>query len=157
MALREEYVFKAVVNDTDPAAKGQSYAVTISGTNYNHFLGKRVGDVVDGIFVGDGETMLSGYKLRIAGGSDVTGTPMRKDVDGGARNRVLVTAGKGFSGKNSRRRNGKTIRYQMPGIRRRVAFRGNVVTQDIIQLNLAVVERGNKPLADLLSAGESAA
>ena len=155
MAQREELVFKAVVNDTDPSAKGRSHAVTISGSNYNHFLGKRIGDVVDGIFVGDGDTMLAGYKLRIAGGSDLTGTPMRADIEGGARNRVLVAASTGFAGKNARRRHGHVIRYRMDGIRRRRAFRGNTITQDIVQLNLAVVERGNKPLGDLLGSTES--
>ena len=43
-------------------------------------LGKRIGDVVDGLFVGEGEKTLSGYKLEITGGSDKTGTPMRRDL-----------------------------------------------------------------------------
>ena len=150
MARREETVFKAVVNDTDPDARGRSYAVTIGGSNFNNFLGKRIGDIVDGLFVGEGERSLAGYKLRITGGSDLTGTPMRPDVEGGQRSKVLVSQGKGFSGKNVRRRNGKVIRYKMDGIRRRRPLRGNVITQNIVQLNLAVAERGNKPLEDLL-------
>ena len=80
-----EQVFKAVVNDTDPSSGGKSYAVDISGSNYNHFLGKKIGDSVDGIFVGDGEVTLGGFKLEITGGSDLTGTPMRADLDGGGR------------------------------------------------------------------------
>ena len=47
-----EQVFKAVVNDTDPSSGGKSYPIDISGSNYNHFLGKKIGDSVDGIFVG---------------------------------------------------------------------------------------------------------
>jgi ribosomal protein S6E (S10) len=77
--------FIAVVNDTNPANNGRSYNVTVSGNNHAQFLGKRIGDVVDGIFVGEGETALNGYKLEITGGSDKTGTPMRRDLDGGSR------------------------------------------------------------------------
>ena len=77
-----EQVFKAVVNDTDPSSGGKSYAVDISGSNYNHFLGKKIGDDVDGIFVGDGDVSLGGFKLQITGGSDLTGTPMRSEAWG---------------------------------------------------------------------------
>ena len=55
----------AAVNDTDPASKGKSYSVEIKGSNYNHFLGKKIGDVVDGQFVGEGDLSLLGYKLQI--------------------------------------------------------------------------------------------
>jgi ribosomal protein S6E (S10) len=47
--------FKGVLNDTDPKAKGRSFAIDITGTGYNHFLGKRIGDTVDGMFVGEGD------------------------------------------------------------------------------------------------------
>ncbi len=78
-----EQSFKAVVNDTAPASGGRSFAMEITGANYNHFLGKRIGDTVEGMFVGEGDKSLSGYKLQITGGSDVTGRPMRPDLDGG--------------------------------------------------------------------------
>ena len=69
--------FVAVVNDTNPNNGGRSYNLTVSGNNQSQFLGKRIGDVVDGIFVGEGDKTLAGYKLEITGGSDKTGTPMR--------------------------------------------------------------------------------
>ena len=47
-----EQSFKAVVNDTNPDSGGKSYALDITGANYNHFLGKKIGDSVDGMFVG---------------------------------------------------------------------------------------------------------
>ena len=34
------------------------------------------------MFVGDGDIVLNGYKLEITGGSDITGRPMRPDLDG---------------------------------------------------------------------------
>ena len=39
-----EQSFKAVVNDTNPDSGGKSYALDITGANYNHFLGKKIGD-----------------------------------------------------------------------------------------------------------------
>ena len=92
--------FVAVVNDTNPDNNGQSYNMTVSGNNLSQFLGKKIGDVVDGIFVGEGDKTLAGYKLQITGGSDKTGTPMRSDLDGGTRQSVLVTASTGFKGHN---------------------------------------------------------
>ena len=38
-----EQSFKAVVNDTNPDSGGKSYALDITGANYNHFLGKKIG------------------------------------------------------------------------------------------------------------------
>ena len=38
-----EQSFKAVVNDTDPKSGGKSFAMDITGANYNHFLGKKIG------------------------------------------------------------------------------------------------------------------
>ena len=63
-----EQSFKAVINDTKPSAKGRSFSVEITGSNFNHFLGKKIGDSVEGMFVGDAEQSLSGYKLQITGG-----------------------------------------------------------------------------------------
>ena len=153
--------FIAVVNDTNPANNGRSYNVTISGNNHAQFLGKRIGDVVDGIFVGEGETALNGYKLEITGGSDKTGTPMRRDLDGGSRQSVLVTASTGYKGhklvQKTKKGAKRTFRYVPDGLRRRRNFRGNTVTQDTRQINLKVVEAGNKPLEAIFGADEEPA
>ncbi len=143
--------FVVVINDTDAKNEGRSYALKIEGSNYNQFLGKKVGDIVDGIFVGEGESTLSGYKLQISGGSDKTGTPMRSDLAGGARKSVLVSASTGFKGHKLVHKNGQRYRYKEDGLRKRRYFRGNTITNDTRQLNLKVVEAGNKSLADIFS------
>ena len=63
----KEQGFKAVINDTNPKSNGRSYSTDITGSNYNHFLGKSIGDAVDGMFIGEGDQSLSGYKLQITG------------------------------------------------------------------------------------------
>ncbi len=148
--------FVAVVNDTNPANGGQSHNMTVSGNNLSQFLGRKIGDVVDGIFVGEGEQTLAGYKLEITGGSDKTGTPMRSDLSGGVRQSILVTQSTGFKGHNlvHKTKGGekKRFRYKPDGMRMRRYFRGNTITQDTRQINLKVVEAANKSLTDILGA-----
>ena len=148
--------FVAVVNDTNPDNNGRSYNMSVSGNNLSQFLGKKIGDVVDGIFVGEGEQTLAGYKLEITGGSDKTGTPMRSDLSGGSRQSILVTESTGFKGHSlvHKTKGGekKRFRYKPDGMRKRRNFRGNTVTQDTRQINLKVIEAANKSLADILGA-----
>jgi small subunit ribosomal protein S6e len=151
--------FVAVVNDTDPANGGRSYNMTVSGNNLSQFLGKKIGDVVDGIFVGEGELTLAGYKLEVTGGSDKTGTPMRSDLSGGVRQSILVTESTGFKGHSlvHKTKGGekKRFRYKPDGMRKRRYFRGNTINQDTRQINLKVVEAANKSLADILGTNSS--
>ena len=155
MAVGQQGEFVAVVNDTDPANGGKSYSLKISGNNHAQLLGKKIGDTVDGIFVGEGEQTLSGFKLQITGGSDLTGTPMRSDLDGGGRKKVLVSPSTGFKGHKIVKKKGGRYRYTYNGLRKRRAFRGNVISSDTRQINLKVVESGNKSLSDIFSAGSN--
>ena len=121
--------FKAVINDV----KGnKSHQVTVSGHHANSLIGKKVGDVVDGIFVG-----LPGYKLAITGGSDKDGLPMRKDLPGVRRKNILLSDGAGYHAPSD-------------GTRRRKLMRGNTIAPDVSQINLKVTHQGSKPIEDLL-------
>jgi len=147
MAKGEANGFAAVINDTAPSSNGASYSVSIE-KHYNQFLGKKIGDVVEGHLVEvENQRTLSGYKLEITGGSDKVGTPMRADLNGGSRKSVLVTAGTGFKGTKIVNKKGNRYRYKNDGLRKRRNFRGNTITADTRQLNLKVVEIGDKPLA----------
>lgn len=128
--------FKTIVNDVKT---GKSYNVAVSGHHANSLIGKNIGEIVDGIFVG-----LPGYKLKITGGSDGNGTPMRKDLPGSARRKLLLSDGLGF----------KEIRH---GERRRVAIRGATINADIVQINMAVAEYGPKSIEESLASGEESA
>ena len=134
-----------------------SYKVGIKGSNYNHFLGKKIGDSVDGMFVGAGDQTLSGYKLQITGGSDVTGRPMRPDIDGAGVKSVLVSPGVGYRGKKYVKKNAQEYVYKYDGIRRRRNLRGNIISQDTRQINLKVVETGKRSLPVIFGLEEEAA
>ncbi len=163
MSTMSDRVFKAVVNDSKTKmerenAKGDkrtyspSYQTEVSGNNYNALLGKKIGDDVSGINIHDD---MNGYTLRITGGSDKTGTPMRPDLHGAGVNAVLVGPGTGYKGKRYVRKNGKVYRYKYDGIRRRRNLRGNTISVDTRQINLTVVEKGARSLGDIFGAGES--
>ena len=163
--------FVAVVNDTTTKLTrttkngkkktySPSFKTVISGNNHAQLLGKKIGDVIDGMFVGEGDATLTGYTLEITGGSDKTGTPMRRDLEGGSRQAILVTASTGFKGHNlvfkTKKGEKKRFRYKPEGMRKRRVFRGNTVTQDTRQINLKVIETGNIGLDKLLGGEEAA-
>lgn len=125
--------FKAVINDVKT---GKSYQVPVAGHHANSLIGKKIGDVVDGIFVG-----LPGYKLSITGGSDKDGFPLRKDLPGVKRRRILVTTGVGFQTTEQ-------------GLRIRKSIRGNAISPEVSQLNLRITQFGSKPLEELIKVEE---
>ncbi len=125
-----DVTFKAIVNDVKT---GKSYNVAVTGHYANSLDGKNIGEIVDGIFVG-----LPGYKLKITGGSDKTGTPMRADMPGKKRRTVLLSDGLGFHEK-------------YPGERKRVATRGSAISSEIVQINMIVAEYGPKSIEESLA------
>ncbi len=96
-------------------------------------VGRRVGESIGGKDLG-----LTGFEIKITGGSDKDGTPMRHDVHGSARTRALLGKGQGH-------------RQKEKGIIKRKLVRGNIVTADIVQVNAVVVKSGKKKLDALLS------
>lgn len=128
--------FRAVINDPKD---GKSYQTAVTGHHANSLIGKKIGDVIDGIFVG-----LPGYKLEITGGSDKDGFPMRKDLPGPRRKKLLVSRSLGFKAKEG-------------GLRRRKNMRGNTIATDTLQVNMKVTQHGMKPIADTIKKEEKKA
>jgi len=126
--------FKTVIADPK---KGKTYQWDVTGHHANSLVGKRIGDEVDGIFVG-----LPGYKLVITGGSDKDGFPMRKELPGPKRRQVLIT---------------ESVGYHPPdkGVRKRKTVRGSTVSPDIVQINMRITVHGSKSIEDLLKEGEA--
>lgn len=112
--------FKIIISDPD---LGTSKTVELEETRTVPLIGRRVGEVLDGAIVG-----LSGHKVRITGGSDKDGFPMRPNVHGGVRRKVILGGGVGFNPKDE-------------GQRRRKMVRGNVITDEIVQINMKIMEK----------------
>ncbi|HDS63250.1 30S ribosomal protein S6e [Methanofollis tationis] len=127
--------FKVVVSDRKA---GRAYNIEASGAAASAFVGKKIGDKVEGAPLG-----LAGYSLQITGGSDRTGIAARKDLPGAGRRRILLSKGFGFHPEHE-------------GERRRKTIRGNEITQDFVQINAVVAAYGEKSMDELLGKAEAA-
>jgi small subunit ribosomal protein S6e len=105
--------FKVVVSDPKT---GRAYNVDASG--------------------GAGSLGLSGYKLKITGASDRTGTTAKKGIPGAGKRKLLLAGGIGFN-------------PVMDGERRRKTVRASEITQDFVQINAQVTAYGEKTLDEL--------
>ncbi len=120
--------FKVVVSDPKT---GRAYNVDASGGAAGAIVGKSIGDEVDA-----GSLGLSGYKIRITGASDRTGTTAKKGIPGAGRRKLLLAGGIGFN-------------PVMDGERRRKTVRASEITQDFVQINALVTAYGEKTLDEL--------
>jgi len=115
--------FKTIISDPET---GKSRFVEVEGTQAVPLIGRKVGEVIDGSVV-----KMSGHKLKITGGSDKDGFPMRPNVHGGVRVRAILSEGVGFQ-------------PSQKGERQRKTLRGDVITEDIVQINMKIVEKSEK-------------
>jgi small subunit ribosomal protein S6e len=115
--------FKVVISDPE---KGDSKFIEIEEVRAVPLIGRKLGDLIDGSIVG-----LPGNNLQITGGSDRDGFPMRPNIHGGIRIGVILSGGVGF-------------RSSQKGKRKRKTVRGNVITEEIVQLNMKIVEQKSK-------------
>ncbi len=104
--------FKLTISDI----KGKSISKELKDSDANPLLGLQLGNETDASIVG-----LSG-KLKLTGGSDKSGVPMRNDVHGSARKKVLLSKGVGLQDAEI-------------GQRKRKLMRGNTVSEEIYQVN----------------------
>ena len=115
--------FKVVVSDPET---GKSNVVELEDARAVPLIGRKIGDILDGAVVG-----LAGHKVLITGGTDSSGFPMRPDIHGGIKTRVLIGKGVGYKAKGK-------------GDRRRKTVRGNTITEDIAQINMKIIEKPSK-------------
>jgi len=127
--------FKLVIGDKS----GKCKQVEVKEGNAQPFLGKKIGDKIRG------ESFeMPGYEFEITGGADYCGFPMRKDIPGPVRKKIMITEGVG-------------IRNKEQGIRKRKTVCGNTVHDKITQISLKVIKSGKTPLFEEPKAEEPAA
>jgi small subunit ribosomal protein S6e len=107
---------------SDPET-GTSQKAELEDARMAPLIGRRIGEVIDGT-VAD----LAGYKIQLTGGTDKDGIPMRPDVHGGVKARIVLSGGVGYKPKKK-------------GDRKRVVVRGNTVSVDTTFLNFKIVEK----------------
>lgn len=121
--------FKFVVNDPETR---RSYQVEIEQSKALGIIGKKIGDEIDLNFLG-----LVGYKGKITGGTDKDGFPMHPAISGPGRKRILLSKPPCFHPK-------------LKGQRKRKTVRGNTISEDIVQINCKIIQKGAKPIEELI-------
>lgn len=108
--------------------EGKCLQKELQETESKALLGKKIGDTIQGDNIG-----FTGYEFTLTGGSDYCGFPMRRDVEGFARKKILAIQGVG-------------IKKKAPGVRQKKTVCGNTVHPKISQVNLKVTKEGKEPL-----------
>ena len=112
--------------------EGKTYTLELKEEQAALLNGKKIGDVIAGDVFG-----LAGYELKLTGGSDNSGFPMRKGILGNRKVQSLVSTPPGFKPKRK-------------GERRRKTIRGEVYDTSITEVNCVVSKAGAKPLSEII-------
>jgi len=125
--MSEENLYKICIGSGKLIpTKGITKVITLK--EITPLIGKKIGDIIDGGLIG-----FKDYKFKITGGCDMAGIPMRYDLHGPGKKRILVGKGVGFKPKRK-------------GMRKRKMMRGNEITDSIKLINMTVVEMGKTKL-----------
>ena len=114
----QHYFFEYLVNFkfTLSDKNGKSITRELKDSDANSLIGLQIGEQMDASVFG-----LKG-NVKITGGSDKSGVPMRGDVAGVPRKRVLLSKGVG-------------LQDAKKGLRKRKLVRGNIISEEIYQIN----------------------
>ena len=115
---------------------GKTAQVEVAKEAEPQLVGKKIGDVVDGVVV-----QLTGFKLQITGLSDNAGSPSRKEIEGTRKARPLIASGPG-------------VRHPSKGFRTRRSIRGRTISADTAQVNTVITEYGAKSIEELFKPKE---
>jgi small subunit ribosomal protein S6e len=125
----EKIVYKLNISGGKKGSgKGKSKLIEIDEKKFR-FEGMKIGEIIKGGLVG-----FPNYEFEITGGSDSSGFPMRKDVHGPVKKRILVS------------KRGIGYKPRRKGEKRRRTVRGNEVTTDMTLINLKVLKYGEAEL-----------
>jgi small subunit ribosomal protein S6e len=103
-------------------------ARTVELSDVKKVSGLKIGDTFKGELVD-----LQGYEFQITGGADASGFPMRRDVDGSQKRRILAVQGVG-------------LKKKAKGIKQKKTVAGNTVHAKTSMLNVKVIKAGKDDL-----------
>jgi small subunit ribosomal protein S6e len=119
---------------SDPKS-GRSKGMEVSSDAAVALVGRKISDVLEGSVFG-----LSGYKLKVTGGSDSSGFPLNRSIQGTGKVKILKLVAD--SGKEK-------------GQYKRESVRGGIIAQDTAQVNLSIVEYGEKGIDEIMPPKEA--
>ncbi len=106
---------------------GMTASVELDEERAALLLNRKIGSEVDGSAFG-----LTGYTLKITGGSDSSGFPLERSVSVQGKVRTMRV---------QHRKRGAAVRRMM--------VRGNVITSDVKQVSTIITAYGSKPIEDI--------
>ena len=115
--------FKLVISNPKSGLSAQREA---KEDNAKALIGLKIGEKINGDAIG-----IAGFEFLITGGSDYCGFPMRKDVAGAVRKKILAVSGIGF-------------RQEAKGVRQRKTVCGGTIYERTAQINLKVLKEGKE-------------
>ncbi len=115
------------LNISDPK-NGKTYKRVLTEEKAEPLYNKKIGDKINGDTIG-----FEGYEFEITGGSDFCGFPMRKDIEGTVRKKILSTKSTGIKAKRK-------------GIRVRKTVAGNTIYEKTTQVNMKILKKGKESL-----------
>ncbi|MCP3682280.1 MAG: 30S ribosomal protein S6e [bacterium] len=119
--------FKLVISDPKSGLSAQR---EVKDKTASALLGMKVGDKLKGELID-----LTGYEFEVSGGSDYCGFPMRKDVHGTGRKKILAVQGVG-------------LKKVAKGIKQRKTVCGNTIHAKISQINLKILTQGKEKIVE---------
>ena len=112
----------------------------------DELMGKELHDKISGK---DLSHDFEGYEFEITGTSDKAGFTSLKEVEGVGLKRVLLSYEKGMKKRPRKEGKRKRSKNKPKGLRLRKTVRGRVISPDIVQINLKVLNEGNKKLSEI--------
>jgi len=108
----------------------RTFKFELKSPDADQLFGKKIGETFRGELIN-----LTGFEFQITGGSDRSGFPMRKDVDGVGRRKLLL---------------GESVGYHVPkkhkGRLAKRSIRGNTISAETAQVNAVIIKYGSEDL-----------
>lgn len=125
----EKRIYKLNISGgSEGPGKGLSKLIEIDEKRFR-FENLKIGDTIKGGLIG-----FPNYEFQITGGADSSGFPMRKDVHGPVKKKILVS------------KRGTGYRPLRKGQKKRKTVRGNEITYDMTLINLKIIKYGEAEL-----------
>ena len=118
--------FKFIIGDE----KGRAWRIEREA---EFLVGKSVGEKIEGKEFGHD---FDGYEFEISGGSDDSGFPLYREVEGIGLRRVLLKKGWG-------------MRDKRKGVRLRKTVRGKTISEKVVQINMKIIKQGKKKIEEI--------
>ena len=111
--------FKLIVSEPKT---GKAKSIELDEEKSKSLIDRQIGEAIDGSIFG-----VKG-RVKITGGSDKDGIPMRSDIHGSGKKHIILSGGTGFNPKKD-------------GERKRKVVRGKMIVEDTYQINMTILQK----------------